>query len=272
MTPLKKINNIELIQELNTGGTATVYLGVDLYTGTPVAVKELKANMFKSDFVRTKFLEEANQYLYLDHPNIVRLHDFIITEESHYLVMEYVDGKNLLDYMNTVTGPLPMQNVALFFNEVLSALTYVHAKKLVHLDIKPSNIMLSSSNNLKLVDFGITLDKSTHSKEKMMGSPAYMSPEQILEEDIDHQSDIYSAGIAMYELLMGKLPFQKCESRDELFEAIKKNEMPKIQANNALDQDDEEEMNRIFRKATFKDKSMRYQNCEEFQLDIIQFL
>ncbi len=269
---MKRINNIELVQVLNTGGTATVFLGVDLFTGMPVAVKELKANMFKSEYVRNKFLEEANQYLYLEHPNIVRLHDFIITEESHYLVMEYVDGKNLLDYMNTVTGPLPMQNVALLFNEVLSALSYVHDKKLVHLDIKPSNIMLSTNNNVKLVDFGITLDKNNQNKEKMMGSPAYMSPEQILEEEIDHQSDIYSAGIAMYELIMGKLPFQKCETREELFEAIKNNEMPEIQANNMLDQECEEEMNRIFRKATFRDKKLRYQNCEEFQLDIIQFI
>ena len=269
---MKRINNIELVQVLNTGGTATVYLGVDLFTGMPVAVKELKANMFKSEYVRNKFLEEANQYLYLEHPNIVRLHDFIITDESHYLVMEYVDGKNLFDYMSTVTGPLPMQNVALLFNEVLSALSYVHEKKLVHLDIKPSNIMLSTNNNVKLVDFGITLDKSNQNKEKMMGSPAYMSPEQILEEEIDHQSDIYSAGIAMYELIMGKLPFQKCETREELFEAIKNNEMPKIQANNLLDQDFEAEMNRIFRKATYRDKGLRYQNCEEFQLDIIQFI
>jgi serine/threonine protein kinase len=269
---LKRINNIELVQVLNTGGTATVYLGVDLFTGMPVAVKELKANMFKSEYVRNKFLEEANQYLYLEHPNIVRLHDFIITDESHYLVMEYVDGKNLFDYMSTVTGPMPMQNVALLFNEVLSALSYVHEKKLVHLDIKPSNIMLSTNNNVKLVDFGITLDKSNQNKEKMMGSPAYMSPEQILEEEIDHQSDIYSAGIAMYELIMGKLPFQKCETREELFEAIKNNEMPKIQANNLLDQECEVEMNRIFRKATYRDKGLRYQNCEEFQLDIIQFI
>ena len=269
---MKRINNIELVQVLNTGGTATVYLGVDLFTGMPVAVKELKANMFKSEYVRNKFLEEANQYLYLEHPNIVRLHDFIITDESHYLVMEYVDGKNLFDYMSTVTGPMPMQNVALLFNEVLSALSYVHDKKLVHLDIKPSNIMLSTNNNVKLVDFGITLDKSNQNKEKMMGSPAYMSPEQILEEEIDHQSDIYSAGIAMYELIMGKLPFQKCETREELFEAIKNNEMPKIQANNLLDQECEAEMNRIFRKATYRDKGLRYQNCEEFQLDIIQFI
>lgn len=269
---MKQINNIELVQVLNSGGTATVYLGIDLYTGLPVAVKELKANMFKSDFVRKKFIEEANQYLYMDHPNIVKLKDFIITNENHYLVMEYVDGKNLFDYMTTVTGPLPLQNVALLLNEVLSALSYVHDRKLIHLDIKPSNIMLSTSNSVKLVDFGISQDDKSVQSDKPMGSPAYMSPEQVEELDVDFQSDIYSTGIAMYELLSGSLPFQSSETRDELFEAIKMNKMPTLKANNALDQEYEGEMNRIFIKATHKNKNERYQSCEAFQLDIIQFI
>ena len=269
---MKQINNIELVQVLNSGGTATVYLGIDLYTGIPVAVKELKANMFKSDFVRKKFIEEANQYLYMDHPNIVKLKDFIITQENHYLVMEYVDGKNLYDYMTTVTGPLPLQNVALLLNEVLSALSYVHDRKLIHLDIKPTNIMLSMNNSIKLVDFGISQDKTSVVNDKPIGSPAYMSPEQVEGKDVDFQSDIYSTGIAMFELLTGSLPFQSCETREELFEAIKSNKMPHLKANNALDLEYESEMNRIFRKATNKNKQERYQSCEAFQLDIIQFI
>jgi serine/threonine protein kinase len=269
---MKQINNIELVQVLNSGGTATVYLGVDLHTGEPVAVKELKANMFKSDFVREKFIEEANQYLYMDHPNIVKLKDFIITNENHYLVMEYVDGKNLYDYMTTVTGPLPMQNVALLLNEVLSALSYVHKRNLIHLDIKPSNIMLSTSNSVKLVDFGISQDNKSIQHDKPMGSPAYMSPEQVEGEKVDFQTDIYSTGIAMFELLTGRLPFNHCESRDELFHVIKLNKMPLLEANNSLDKAHENEMNRIFQKATKKNKKERYQSCEAFQLDIIQFI
>jgi serine/threonine-protein kinase len=269
---MKQINNIELIQVLNSGGTATVYLGIDLYTGLPVAVKELKANMFKSDFVRKKFIEEANQYLYMDHPNIVKLKDFIVTEENHYLVMEYVDGKNLYDYMTTVTGPLPIQNVALLLNEVLSALSYVHDRNLIHLDIKPSNIMLSNSNSVKLVDFGISQDDKSTRSENPIGSPAYMSPEQVDGQEIDFQSDIYSTGISMFELLTGSLPFQSSETREELFQSIKTNKMPRLIANNELDLEHEEEMNRIFRKATNKNKKERYQSCEAFQLDIIQFI
>ncbi len=269
---MKLINNIELVQVLNSGGTAIVYLGIDLFTGHPVAVKELKANMFKSDFVRKKFIEEANQYLYLDHPNIVKLKDFIITNDNHYLVMEYIEGKNLYDHLSTVTGPLPLQNVALLLNEVLSALGYVHGRNLIHLDVKPSNIMLSSNHSVKLVDFGISHDKKSNACDKPIGSPAYMSPEQVDGDEVDFQSDIYSAGITMYELLTGSLPFQSCQTREELFEAIKSNKLPRLKANNSLDLEHEDEMNRIFQKATNKNKNDRYQSCEAFQLDIIQFI
>ena len=269
---MTQINNIELVQVLNSGGTATVYLGIDLFTGLPVAVKELKANMFKSDFVRKKFIEEANQYLYLDHPNIVKLKDFIITNDNHYLVMEYVEGKNLYEYMTTVTGPLPLQNVALFLNEVLGALSYVHNLKLIHLDIKPSNIMLSTTNSIKLIDFGISQDHKSIKSDKPMGSPIYMSPEQVDGNDLDCQTDIYSAGITMYELLTGSSPFQSSETRDDLFKAIKVNKMPHLKANNKLDKEHEIEMNRIFRKATHKNKNERYKSSEAFQLDIIQFI
>jgi serine/threonine protein kinase len=269
---MRRINHIELVEVLNSGGTATVYLGVDLYTGLPVAVKELKASLFKSDFIRNKFIEEANQYLYLDHPNIVKLKDFIIKDNSHYLVMEYVEGENLYDYMKNITGPLPIQNVALLLNEVLGALAYVHQKGLVHLDIKPSNIMLSSNNSVKLVDFGISKDKHEDSSKKLMGSPSYMSPEQVEEKELNSQSDIYSTGVTMFELLTGKLPFQSCNTREDLFRAIIENKMPRLKAIYPIDETHEEEINRIFLKATLKNKQERYQSSEAFQLDIIQFI
>lgn len=269
---MKRVNNIEILKVLNTGGTANVYFGIDLNTGLPVAVKELKSSMFKNEFVRNKFIEEANHYLYLDHPNIVKLNDFIITNENHYLVMEYVDGKNLLEYMTTVTGPLPVQNVALLLNEVLSALTYVHERNLMHLDVKPSNIMLSNNNSVKMVDFGISQEKKNETNQFQTGSPAYMSPEQVMEGELDLQSDIYSTGITMYELLTGKTPFYSCESRAALFQAIKNNKMPQIKPVNPIDQIHEKEINRIFIKATNKNKNERYASCLAYQLDIIQFI
>jgi eukaryotic-like serine/threonine-protein kinase len=269
---LKKINNIQIIQPLNSGGTAHVYLGVDVYTGAPVAVKELKTSFFKSEFVREKFLEEANQYLYLDHPNIVKLKDFIKHDDTHYLIMEYVDGKNLSDHISKVTGPIPIQNIALILNEVLSALGYVHDKGLIHLDIKPSNIMLSDRNEIKVIDFGISHDTKGKAMDKVMGSPSYMSPEQIEGKDIDFRSDIYSLGITLYEMVSGKLPFSNCESREEMFDAIKNNQIPYLEVPYDFDGQHEDKINQIIQKATRKELKARYQSCEEFQLDLLEFI
>ncbi len=269
---MKKINNIQIIQALNSGGTAEVYLGVDEYTGTPVAVKELKPSFFKSEFVREKFLEEANQYLYLDHPNIVKLKDFIKHNETHYLVMEYVDGKNLSDHISQVTGPIPIQNIALILNEVLSAIGYVHTQGLIHLDIKPANIMLSDRNEIKVIDFGISHDSKGKSLDSVMGSPAYMSPEQIDGKNIDFLSDIYSLGITLYEMVSGKLPFSFCESKDEMFSAIKNKNVPTIKVPYDFDEIYQDKINEIIQKATKKNKKDRYQSCEEFQRDLLEFI
>jgi len=269
---LKKINNIQIIQPLNSGGTAEVYLGVDVFTGDPVAVKELKPSFFKSEFVREKFLEEANQYLYLDHPNIVKLKDFIKHDETHYLVMEYVDGKNLSEHISNVTGPIPIQNIALFLNEVLSAIGYVHEKGLIHLDIKPSNIMLSDRNEIKIIDFGISHDSKGKNLESVMGSPSYMSPEQIDGQNIDFRSDIYSLGVTLYEMVTGKLPFLNCESRDEMFAAIRNKNLPFVKVPYEFDKEYEEKINVIIQKSTKKNKKERYQSCEEFQIDLLGFI
>jgi serine/threonine protein kinase len=269
---LKKINNIQIIQPLNSGGTAEVYLGIDLNTGMPVAVKELKSSFFKSEFVRQKFLEEANQYLYLDHPNIVKLNDFIKKDDTHYLVMEYVEGKNLSDHISKVTGPIPIENIALFLNEVLSAIGYVHNKGLIHLDIKPANIMLSDKNQIKLIDFGISHDSNKNNLETVMGSPSYMSPEQIEGTNIDYRSDIYSLGITLYEMVTGKLPFSNCETREEMFLAIKNNSIPYVQVPYEFDKIYEDKINFIIQKSTNKKPHDRYASCEEFQLDLLEFL
>ena len=111
-----------------------------------MAIKELKVDFFQDEYIRQKFREEANQYLYLAHPNIVNLIDFIYLKTSQFLVMEYVYGQNLFEYQNNVTGPMPVSMAALLVSEVCNALQYAHNKDVVHLDIKPANIMLSKQN------------------------------------------------------------------------------------------------------------------------------
>lgn len=256
--------NIEIIQKLKEGGTANVYLGVDTWTGFPVAVKELKSNFFKSEFVRQKFKQEANQYLYLDHPNIVKLKNFIDAGDTAYLVMEFVDGHNLNDYQNNVTGPMPISMAALLVSEVLKALGHAHENGVFHLDIKPANIMLSEMNEVKVLDFGIAQDASEGDTDKMLGTPSYMSPEQIDGKGVDQRTDIYAAGITLYELITGLPPFSDCKDRTELFHAIKNETIPVIKG--------ERYINKIIHKATAKNKNNRYEDCKEFYRDLMELM
>jgi len=266
-------DTIQIVQPIKAGGTSNLYLGIDMAFGNAVVIKELKPGFFKSEFVRDKFLEEANRYLYLSHPNIVKLKDFIDKGDTQYLVMEYIEGNDLSDYVSKISGPLPLYNIALLMNEVLSALQYVHKKDLVHLDIKPSNIMLTNDDRVKLIDFGIAHDKTAGNLKNIMGSPSYMSPEQLKEGvEIDHRSDIYSLGITIYELLTGKLPFSDCNTKEELFEAIKTRPVPMVKSLFHVDEENNLEINKIIQKATFKDPNARYQSCEELQTNLLKFL
>ena len=262
---MKRIGpNIEIVESLNEGGTALIYLGVNTWSGRPVAIKELKSDFFKNDYVRGKFKEEANQYLYLNHPNIVKLIDFIDDKSSQYLVMEYVEGQNLFEYQRNVTGPMPVSMAALLISEVLLALQYAHENKVVHLDIKPANIMLSENNEVKVLDFGISQDMNGKKSEKLMGSPSYMSPEQIDAQQVDHRSDIYSLGITLYELITGQVPYGEAQSREELFQYIRRHPVPSIGRDHPI--------NRIISRSTAKRKEDRFQTCDEFRKSLMPLI
>jgi len=264
--------NIQVVGDIKSGGTSNLFLAVDLFTGNRVAVKELKPGFFANEMVRQKFKEEANRYLYLQHPNIVRLKDFLDTGDTCYLVMEYIEGHDLSDYISKVSGPLPIYSIALIMNEVLSALEYAHKQNLIHLDIKPSNIMLTHDDRVKIIDFGIAHDKTKGKLQTVMGSPGYMSPEQISGEEINHLTDIYSIGITIFEMLSGHLPFRNCETKEALFHAIKTQELPEVTVSFETDLIHEQEINRILRKATAKNPSERFQNCVSLQTELLQFL
>jgi serine/threonine protein kinase len=265
-----RIGDYEIWKPINSGGTANVYLAIDLHNGQPVALKKLKNGMLENPVMREKFIEEANRYLYMNHPNIVKLKDFILTEKEGYLIMEYVEGSNLKNFVEQVGG-LPAQNVGLFSMEVLAALEYAHNRGVLHLDIKPANIMLSDTNEIKLIDFGISSDSKKSVKE-IMGSPYYMSPEQIKGKDIDPRSDIYSFGVTVYELFTGSLPFQDSKTREELYDRIQSSEIPKVKVNFEGDSEYLSDVNEIITNCTAKNPNDRYQNCGELQLDIIKLL
>ena len=269
-----RIFHYEIIKPINSGGTANVYLAVDLHNGLPVALKKLKNGMLENPVMMEKFIEEANRYLYLNHPNIVKLKDFILKDDAKekegYLIMEYVEGLNLKNFVEQV-GALPAQNVGLFSMETLAALEYAHNQNVLHLDIKPANIMLSDKNEIKLIDFGISSDAKKSVKE-IMGSPFYMSPEQISGKEIDVRSDIYSVGVTIYELFTGALPFQDSKTREELFDRIKSSEIPKAKSSFEGDNEYIGIVNEIIQNCTAKNPNDRYQSCDQLQYDIVKLL
>lgn len=265
MTPID-LGHYTLIQEMNAGGTARIFLGVDNFSGYPVAVKELMTAFSNNEMMQQQFIQEANEYLYLRHPNIVSLRDFIQHEKGVYLVMEYIDGKNLTEYMQRETGPLPVMNAALFVSEVLDALQYAHTRGLMHLDLKPANIMLSNTNAIKLIDFGIAKKGQENNNEQVMGSPAYMSPEQTVQgQMIDHRSDIYSMGVTMFELVTGSVPYPHCTTKDELFDCIRHKPLPEVRVHNPIDIEHLGSINEVLKKATAKNPNDRYQTCDQFK-------
>jgi len=257
---LPKLPYYHAIQQIGHGGTGVVYSAIDERTGFMVAIKMLYIQAFANAFLREKFIEEANRYLYLNHRNIVHLKDFIIEDDAYFLVMEFVQGQTLDQYIRTVTGPVPEEIAAAIMMEVLNAIAFAHLNGVIHLDLKPANIMIAVSGDIKVLDFGISADEGKKEK-KIMGSPLYMSPEQIKGEEISFNTDIYSLGVTLYQMVTGKEPYPSDINKEELFEKIKNSPLISSQNDCAHLSD---KMIAIIQKATNKKSEKRFASCNEF--------
>lgn len=199
----------EITELIGIGGMAEVYKAVDIMEEKVVAVKILK-NEFSAneEFIR-RFRNESKAIAVLSHPNIVKIYDVGFTDEMQFIVMEYIDGITLKEFIEQ-QGVLKWRDAVHFTVQILRALQHAHDKGIVHRDIKPQNIMLFSDGTIKVMDFGIARfarqDSSTMS-EKTIGSVHYISPEQARGDITDEKSDIYSVGVMLYEMLTGKKPF-----------------------------------------------------------------
>ncbi|MGW2745107.1 protein kinase domain-containing protein [Streptomyces sp. NPDC001450] len=205
----------ELVEKLGQGGMGTVHRGVDRQLRRTVAVKLLSSELAHDPQSRARFRREAHAVAALNHPAVATIHD--VGEEPHpdgprpYLVMEYVQGATLAEVLDG--GPLPVAEAINTACAILDALRHSHERGIVHRDIKPSNIMLTGPDTVKVLDFGIA-KAFTEAATRITGSgaaigtPAYLSPEQISGAEIDHRADLYAMGCLLHELLTGRTPFR----------------------------------------------------------------
>ena len=200
----------EIREIIGVGGMAVVYKAYDNIDDRIVAIKILKDEYLTNEEFKRRFKNESKAIAVLSHPNIVRVYNVSFGDRLQYIVMEYVDGITLKEYIEQ-QGVVNWKEAVHFTGQILAALQHAHDKGIVHQDIKPQNIMLLQDGTIKVTDFGIArfsrMDSKTTS-ENAIGSVHYISPEQARGEMTDDKADIYSVGVVMYEMLTGQLPFQ----------------------------------------------------------------
>ena len=209
---LTQIGKYPVVRKLGEGATSEVYLCSDPFNLREVAVKVAFPESFqdpaRGKAYRKLFLTEAKLAGKLQHPHICQVYDAVADEKLHYLVMEYVDGGTLEKYC-TPDALLPVERAVEVVFKCTRALDFAHKLGVTHRDIKPANILHTGETDVKITDFGAALIASGETTQVAgVGSPAFMSPEQVKDHPLDHRTDIYSMGVVMYNLLAGRLPFQ----------------------------------------------------------------
>jgi serine/threonine protein kinase len=262
----QKIQSYELIDKIGFGGMGVVWKAIHTFRKEVVAIKSLGMQYTHDPEFRRRFLNEAEILNRLNHPNIVKVIDFIEEPEGLHLVMEFIEGRTLDKIIGKEVGPIPYEKALPLFNQILEGINYAHKQGVIHRDLKPSNIIVTPNNEIKITDFGIARmeGQGMHTKTgTKMGTLFYMSPEQIQGEYVNEQADIYSLGITLYVMLAGKLPFENTETMSDF--AV----MNKIINEPIKDPRDyypaiPEWLVDIVYKAIEKDKTKRIKTIEEF--------
>lgn len=265
----QKLGKYEIQDILGRGAMGVVYLGYDSFSNRNVAVKVHivdQDNEHLAQIYRRMFLNEARMAGLLDHPNILSVYDAGVEGDLPYIVMEYVEeAKTLKDHCGVDNLP-PLKTVAEIAFKCAKALNYAHRMGVIHRDVKPTNILFTTGGDIKIGDFGIA--KRTQSETTqvmgMIGSPRYMSPEQAQEEEVNNQTDLYSLGVVIYELLTGKAPFQAQGFSRLIYKIIHEDPIP-IEQHRA---DIPESLRVIVMKCLQKDLSERYRTGTELAFDL----
>lgn len=256
----------EILSLIGGGGMSHVYLAHDIILSRDVAIKILRYDFTNEEELHRRFQREALSATSLTHPNIVSVYDVGEDRDMHYIVMEYIKGKTLKQYIQEFSPLSPAKSVQIM-KQLTSAIAHAHENGIIHRDIKPQNILVDDEGNVKITDFGIatTLNATSYTQtNSVMGTVHYLSPEQARGGIATKKSDIYSLGIVLYELLTGELPFSG-ESAVSIALKHLQAETPSIRA---LDASIPQALENVVLKATAKDPNHRYINVDEMEKDL----
>lgn len=259
----------ELLKLIGSGGMANVFEAKDLLEDKIVAIKVLKEEYLTNDEFVRRFRNESKVIAVLDHPNIVKVYDVNFTGAEQYIVMEYIDGITLKQYI-THQGHLRWKDSVHFVTQILRALSHAHERGVIHRDIKSQNIMLLRDGTIKVMDFGIARfarEDIRTMDDKAIGSVHYISPEQACGEESDEKSDIYSVGVLLYEMLTGRVPFDGETPEQVAMKHIHQKPIPISK----LQPDVPTGLCEIVEKAMQKDKNLRYRSAAEMLAAIDAF-
>jgi serine/threonine protein kinase len=262
------INNYVIARKLGSGGMGEVYYAKHNKVNREVAIKILHRHLYLNESIHNRFKNEANALIKLNHPNIVKIFDYVEQENLACLIMEYINGYTLDEYIEKISGPLPSAKATSIICSVLDAVQYAHDSKIFHRDIKPANIMIGSDgNNVRIMDFGIAkltdsiYFQTTHANTQL-GTPFYMSPEQVKGLHYSRISDIYSLGVTLFEMVTGKCPYLDITNLFELQQKIINERLPPT---SKYYPDVSKRIQNAILVATEKLPERRFQSCADFK-------
>jgi len=264
----KQINQYRIIQKLGEGGMGVVYLAEDTKLDRRVAIKSLPSHIASNSAERERFKVEAKAAAALNHPNIAIIHNIEENADHLYIIMEYIDGRELKEVVRANENKaLPFVQVIDYAIQIARGLQAAHNKEIVHRDIKSANIMLTHDGQIKIMDFGLAKISGTEQLTKegtTIGTAAYMSPEQARHEEADPRSDIWSFGIILYELLSGKVPFHGDYEAAVLYDILHTEPEPLESLNKEIPA----ELSQVVKRCLERDKLKRYQSAPEIISDL----
>ena len=261
----QQIQNYKIISLIGEGGMGDVYLAEHVSIKRKVAIKVLKPELVKNEEIRLRFKNEASMLAHLQHPNIVGLIDYVEQDGGLFLIMEYVEGQGLDEFIKAQQAPISIARAKKLMTQIVEAFVYAHKNGIIHRDVKPSNFIITSADEIKVLDFGIAklVGEGNHNLTKtgtQIGTVYYMSPEQVRGQVLDHRSDIYSLGVTFYELLTGVCPYKTMTAEYEIFDHIVNYPLMDLSQTMGMAY---KPIWKVIEKGTAKDVNLRFENATQ---------